>query len=96
MSINLILISAHSYECSNNGCLWGDYTKDTDWGYYDRNQDADCLACQSKCNGDSDCTGVECGGGYCSWWKNACTTQVEENSVLPGAIMQCNKQDNSK
>ena len=59
---------------------WGNYEKDDDWGYYSRTN-SDCTFCKDKCNNDTHCGGVECGGGvsYCSWWKRGrCVTKHEQ------------------
>ena len=57
-----------SYKCDHNACGWIIYEKDRDWGYYSKTDD-DCAECQMKCNLDPNCGAVECGEGYCSWWK---------------------------
>ena len=68
------------YICGNRHCLWENYEKDEDWGYYSRTNN-DCMFCQDKCSNDTNCAGVECGGrvGYCSWWKQGrCVTKSEQ------------------
>ena len=40
-----------------------------DWGYY-LNQVGGCENCMKACDEDRSCDAVECGNGYCSWWKN--------------------------
>ena len=80
-NIMLILATVESeYICGFRHCSWKEYEKDEDWGYYSR-MNSDCTFCQDKCNNDTNCAGVECGGriSYCSWWKQGrCVTEDEQ------------------
>ena len=69
------------YLCDHKHCLWEYYVENEDWGYYSKNN-SDCRFCQSKCDDDPNCSGVECGGkiDYCAWWKlTKCVTSDEKN-----------------
>ena len=64
-------IGSHFYQCETglgSGCQWTNYTRNEDWGFYSKTMD-DCTWCQEKCSDDLNCGAVECGLGYCSWWK---------------------------
>ena len=56
------------YKCENRTCDWALYQECTDWGYYSKTN-GDCSVCKDDCNKDPNCGAIECGGGYCSWWK---------------------------
>ena len=72
-------ISIVSYRCNNNSCTWNNYKKNTDWGFYSK-EDDDCERCRMKCSLDPICSAVECGEGYCSWWKvGNCRSSSEKN-----------------
>jgi len=61
-----------TYDCKSgvgSACQWTNYTENVDWGYYSK-VNGDCSWCQSQCSNDLNCWAVECGQGYCSWWKN--------------------------
>ena len=82
---NIVLLSHldEEYVCGNRHCLWENYKKNEDWGYYSKSNN-DCKFCQEQCNNDSNCGGVECGGNvnYCSWWKHGiCVTESEKTEV---------------
>eukprot|EP00940_MAST-03C_sp_MAST-3C-sp2_P000443 g443.t1 len=63
------------WTCNNNACNKADFTQGVDWGYYD-STNGDCGFCQNLCEADPECHAIECGGGYCSWWKwGACVEQ---------------------
>ena len=62
--------------CENKGCYFPDYIKGEDWDYYP--EIIGCNKCKEKCYSDAKCGGVECGAGYCSWWKvGKCSTPQE-------------------
>ena len=67
------------YACNNIGCQWEDYVKDQDWGYYSETE-GDCHTCQASCDMDTNCGAVECGEGYCSWWKKGICNRQETTS----------------
>ena len=78
---NLILIcffavdipNHENYRCTTKTCFWNMQKENIDWGYY-ANQTGDCKRCMKSCDEDKSCDAVECGSGYCSWWKNSrCT-----------------------
>ena len=58
-----------------------------DWGYYDQN-DGNCLRCKGQCSKDPNCGAVECGNGWCSWWKVGKCQNEEE---FTGAVYTCRK-----
>ena len=74
-----IITNSVTYKCDTNACKWGNYKKSIDWGYYSKTDD-DCVKCQRKCTLDPNCGAVECGEGYCSWWKSGkCRSLSERN-----------------
>ena len=60
------------YDCSPYSCKWDDTKEDEDWGYYSKNSkiEAECHRCKQRCTSDPDCSGVDCGSSYCSWWRD--------------------------
>jgi len=77
-----------SYRCSNKSCTWNNYKKHSDWDFYSK-EDDDCERCRMKCSIDPMCSAVECGEGYCSWWKvGNCRSSSEKN----GYANTCYKQ----
>jgi len=70
----------YEWECSlNEGCLWSSYDEGKDFGFYSA-EDGDCTRCKSLCDNDNKCWAIECGAGYCSWWK-AGVCQEKDNDV---------------
>ena len=68
-----------TYHCKNKACVWDNYKKNEDWGYFSEKDD-DCERCRTKCTYDLKCGAVECGHGYCSWWKvGKCRSWSEQN-----------------
>ena len=68
------LFKLDQHACEDIGCNWSDYIENQDWGYYSTTE-GDCEPCQDKCDQDQNCGAVECGDGYCSWWKvGTCST----------------------
>ena len=66
------LLGPDSYVCDRTACIWKFKQENTDWGYYSKTN-GDCVTCKRTCDNDTMCGGVECGQGYCSWWKiDAC------------------------
>ena len=44
------------------------------------------------CERNTTCEGVECGGGYCSWWKNdKCNDPHDFSDDPPGMYQTCIK-----
>ena len=80
------------YICGNRHCLWVNYEEGEDWGYYSQTNN-DCTFCQDKCNNDTDCAGVECGGrvDYCSWWKQGKCVTVDEQTEIHTEHQTCIK-----
>ena len=39
-----------------------------------------------KCDKDEACEGVECGGSYCSWWKNGKCDEAHEHTVADNGV----------
>ena len=58
-----------TYKCTNTVCKWEDDRKNIDWGYL-TNSTGNCTFCINLCDQELFCQAVECGNGYCSWWKN--------------------------
>ena len=56
------------YECLDISCYWDLTKNDDEWGYYSKTI-GDCKWCTEQCTADPNCDAVECGSGYCSWWK---------------------------
>lgn len=67
------------YECTKASCFWNKYQENKDWGYYD-DLGGDCKACTDRCDTDSNCWAVECGGDYCSWWKPGICKESDADS----------------
>ena len=64
--------------CDTPTCPFYKYTENIDFGYYSKTN-GDCTFCQLKCNDDDNCGAVECGDGYCTWWKTGkCNTDEEQ------------------
>ena len=83
-----------SYRCNNRSCTWNNYKKNTDWGFYSKDDD-DCDSCRMKCTLDPMCGAVECGKGYCSWWKvGKCRSSSEQNGYANSCYKR--KKDNLK
>ena len=58
-----------AYKCTNTVCIWGNHRENVDWGYLTKIT-GDCKSCIDRCDEEQFCQAVECGNGYCSWWKN--------------------------
>ena len=58
-----------TYKCKNTACHWETDGENIDWGYLDK-ANGNCDSCINLCDKDESCQSVECGNGYCSWWKN--------------------------
>lgn len=71
------ILNIVGYTCEKKGCHWSRYVKNQDWGYYSET-DGDCFKCQDQCNKDANCGAVECGEGYCSWWKVGKCSKADE------------------
>ena len=65
--------------CNNIHCPWDKYVKGQDWDYY-LETGGDCESCKQRCNKDRNCGAIECGGGYCSWWKNG-ICEIGDDSI---------------
>ena len=74
INFNLLLVEDVSqyenYRCTSKTCYWNPDKENVDWGYY-QNQTGGCKSCIQACDQDIDCSAVECGSNYCSWWKNS-------------------------
>ena len=77
------------YVCDNKVCDWSDYQENEDWGYYSETE-GDCSKCQYLCSNDTNCGAVECGDGYCSWWKVGKCIK-EEEWTLGNSYSTCRK-----
>ena len=75
------------YQCFDNGCTWDMDAKNIDWGYYST-ANGNCSFCVETCGKNVDCEAVECGGDYCSWWKNGKCKEVHELSRAFGGETQ--------
>ena len=72
-------------------CKWSEYEKYVDWDYYSKTN-GDCTSCKNLCNLDLNCGGVECGGGWCSWWKvGSCPIEVQHKPVRRFTGSTCTK-----
>jgi len=68
------------WECSTqHACLWSKYARNKDWGYYDI-FDGDCTSCKAHCDNDPNCWAIECGDGYCSWWRTGVCSKAHSTS----------------
>ena len=95
--VNFHLNFAVEYDCSHRSCVW-DYSKEgEDWGYYSKNSksDGECYSCRQRCSSDPNCSGVECGSNYCSWWKNG-KCSLLESSHYSGSVYTCRKRSIGK
>ena len=80
MSPRRFLLFAENFVCQKKGCNWPDYKEGVDWGYYSKT-DGSCTKCQKTCSMDKACGSLECGNGYCSWWKvGKCSSKSEQTS----------------
>ena len=70
------------YECSFDMCLWDDEAEGVDWGYFSTTN-GDCTYCKNECDKEETCEAIECGGGYCSWWKNGKCDEAHEHDGAP-------------
>ena len=79
-----------TYDCSAKlTCYWENYVESIDYGYYSRTS-GDCRSCKERCSNDLNCGGIECDGGYCSWWS---TGQCNTEELGPGDVTTCLKRD---
>ena len=78
--------SNKTYDCINKTCTWENDCENIDWGYLSKN-DGNCSACIDMCDKDLFCQAVECGHGYCSWWKNdKCIDPYDPSSIIQTCI----------
>jgi len=87
------------YKCETGwgtACDWEKYTRNVDWGYYSRNN-GNCSWCQTQCTNDPNCWAIECGDGYCSWWKNGTCSYDDvmepSDETLPPHFYTCRKRN---
>ena len=82
------LPAIENYVCYHNGCDWSTKKENTDWAYYSKTN-GECMACVGTCNNDSNCGGIECGGGYCSWWRKGACMSHELKPVEDPSVTTC-------
>lgn len=49
------------------------------------------MTCKKSCSDDPTCNGVECGGGYCSWWKRSSCASDNERTMKHTRHSTCMK-----
>ena len=79
-----------AYKCTNTACPWESAGKNIDWGSFDETN-GNCESCIDLCDKQQSCQAVECGNGYCSWWKN---DKCINPSELDNEVQTCTKLTN--
>ena len=83
------------YICNKKLCDWANYHADEDWGYYSKSDD-ECSMCKEHCTDDENCGAVECGDGYCSWWKSGVCTEGDDKDYPNFNGLICRKGNSGK
>ena len=78
------------YHCFEKECVFDKDAENIEWGHYSTTN-GNCSFCMETCSKNADCEAVECGGSYCSWWKNEKCNEVHELTSSEEGSLTCIK-----